>query len=83
MFGIELMWLLGGGKVELETYKMRNGSVLVLVEEGDRYEVTIYNKSDIEERTWQFFFKHEAQKKFNEEKARDRLPIDPKSGAKR
>jgi hypothetical protein len=85
MFGIELMRLLGGGKVELETYRMRNGNVLVLVEhkKEEMLEVTIYNRSDIEERTWQFFDKDEAQKKFNEVKAHDRLPVDPKTGAKR
>ena len=32
MFGIELMRLLGGGTMELDTYRMRDGSVLVLVE---------------------------------------------------
>lgn len=74
MFGIELMRLLGGGQVELDTYRMRNGNVLVLVEwkKEDRWEVTIYNRSDIEERTWLFFFRDEAQKKFDEVKKADK-----------
>lgn len=74
MFGIELMRLLGVGQVELDTYRMRNGNVLVLVEwkKEDRWEVTIYNRSDIEERTWLFFFRDEAQKKFDEVKKADK-----------
>jgi hypothetical protein len=74
MYGIELMRLLGGNKVELATYKMKNGNTLVLVElkHLDVYEVTIYNKSDIEERTWQFFFREEAQEKFDAVKAADK-----------
>ena len=74
MFGIELMRLLGGGEVELDTYRMKNKSVLVLVQfmKEDRYEVTIYNRSDIEERTWEFFDKAEAQKKFDEVKREDK-----------
>ena len=49
--------------MELETYRMRNKNTLVLdhMKEGDRYEVTIYLPSDIEERTWTFFFEDEAQ----------------------
>jgi hypothetical protein len=83
MFGIELMRLLGGGTMEVDTYRMRNGSTLVLIELKDEsYEVTIYNRSDIEERTWKFFDEYEAMKKFNEVKAADKSPID-KSGAKR
>lgn len=82
MYNIELMRLLGGLTMELDTYRMRNGSVLVLVEIKDRYEVTIYDKSDIEERTWPFFFREDAEKKFEEEKKRDQSPI-AESGAKR
>jgi len=84
MFGIELMRLLGGGTMEIDTYRMRNGNILVLVEhkKEDSYEVTIYNRSDIEERTWQFFDKDDAEKKFEEVKVADKSPID-KSGAKR
>jgi hypothetical protein len=84
MFGIELMRLLGGSTMELDTYRMRNGNVLVLthVEFRGLYEVTIYNRSDIEERTWEFHEKSEAEKKFEEVKAADKSPID-KSGAKR
>lgn len=60
--------------MELDTYRMRNGNVLVLVEwkKEDRWEVTIYNRSDIEERTWLFFFRDEAQKKFDEVKKADK-----------
>ena len=85
MYGIELMRLLGGKQMELDTYRMRNGNVLVLVEHKDleTLEVVIYNRSDIEERTWQFFDKDDAQKKFAEVKKADQSPIDPKSGAKR
>lgn len=85
MYGVELMRLLGGQQMELETYKMRNGHVLVLVElkEHDRYEVTIYNRSDIEERSWIFFFKDEAKKKFDEVKKADQSPIDTETGAKK
>lgn len=85
MFGIELMRLLGGSTMELDTYRMRNGNVLVLtfVEFKGLYEVTIYNRSDIEERTWEFHEKAEAEKKFAEVKAEDKSPIDRKSGAKR
>ena len=32
MFGIELMRLLGGSTMELETYRMRNGNILVLID---------------------------------------------------
>ena len=47
MFGIELMRLLGGSTMELETYRMRDKNVLVLtfVEFRGLYEVTIYNRS--------------------------------------
>ena len=71
--------------MELDTYRMRNGNVLVLVEHKDQelLEVTIYNRSDIEEQTWQFFDKDDAQKKFNEIKSADQSPIDRKTGAKR
>ena len=74
MFGIELMRLLGGGEMELATYRMRNKNTLVLLQytKEDRYEVTIYNRSDIEERTWEFFDKAEAQKKFKEVKLADK-----------
>lgn len=79
MYGMELMRLLGGKKMEIETYRMRNGNVLVLtfVEFKGLYEVTIYNRSDIEERTWEFHEETEAHKKFKEVKAADM------SGAKR
>ena len=71
--------------MELDTYRMRNGNVLVLVEHKDleTLEVVIYNRSDIEERTWQFFDKDDAQKKFNEIREEDKSPIDRKSGAKK
>ena len=71
--------------MELDTYRMRDGSVLVLVEhdKGTRYEVTIYDKSDIEQRTWPYFFLHEAKKQFEAVRTQDKSPIDPKSGAKR
>jgi hypothetical protein len=84
MFGIELMRLLGGKVMELDTYRMRNGDTLVLVErKGEElFEVTIYNRSDIEDRTWQFFDLDDAQKKFAEVKARDQGPIT-ETGAKR
>jgi hypothetical protein len=84
MFGIELMRLLGGTVMELDTYRMRDGNVLVLVEIKDQelFEVTIYNRSDIEERTWQFFDKDDAEKKFAEVKKADKSPI-AESGAKR
>ncbi len=84
MFGIELMRLLGK-QMELDTYRMRNKNVLVLTElkDQDRYEVTIYLPSDIEERTWIFFFKDEAWKKFDEIKKADMSPIDKETGAKR
>jgi len=84
MFGIELMRLLGGGTMEIETYRMRDGSVLVLVEneKGVRYEVTIYDKSDIEQRTWPHFFLHDAKKQFEELKKKDQSPLTD-TGAKR
>lgn len=71
--------------MELDTYRMRNRNVLVLVEwkKDERWEVTIYTPSDIEERTWVFFDEYDAMKKFNELKEADKSPIDPKSGAKR
>jgi hypothetical protein len=84
MFGIELMRLLGGKVMELETYRMRNGDTLVLVERKNEelFEVTIYNRSDIEDRTWQFFDLDDAQKKFREVKAADQSPLT-ETGAKR
>lgn len=85
MFGIELMRILSWRpKVELETYRMRNKNTLVLVhmKEGDRYEVTIYLPSDIEERTWPFFLREDAQKKFDELKTADQSPLTS-TGAKR
>jgi hypothetical protein len=84
MFGIELMRLLGGKVMERETYRMRSGSVLVLVELKDEelFEVTIYNRSDIEEKTWQFFDLDDAEKKFAEVKAADQSPLTD-TGAKR
>jgi hypothetical protein len=71
--------------MELETYRMRDKNVLVLtfVEFRGLYEVTIYNRSDIEERTWEFHEKDDAYKKFREVKAADMSPIDRKTGAKR
>jgi hypothetical protein len=84
IYYIELMRLLGGQQVELETYRMRNGSILVLTEEkkGDRFEVAIYDKADIGQALWQFFFRDDAMKKFHQLKTDDQSPIDP-SGAKR
>ena len=86
MFGIELMRLLAGRpEMEIETYRMRDGSVLVLVEneKGIRYEVTVYDRSDIEQKTFPYFFLHDAKKQFEEIKKQDQSVIDPKSGAKR
>jgi hypothetical protein len=85
MFGIEWMRLLTRRpQVEIETYRMRNGNVLVLtfVEFKGLYEVTIYNRSDIEERTWEFHEEAEAHRKFNEVKVADKSGVD-RSGAKR
>ena len=63
---------------------MRNGNILVLVErkELELLEVSIYDKADIEQHTWQFFDKDDAEKKFNEVKKADQGPID-ETGAKR
>jgi len=84
MFGIELMRLLGGREMELDTYRMRDGNVLVIMfkEFNGIYEVSIYNRSDIEERSWEFHEKAEAMQKFEEVKMADAGPIHP-SGAKR
>jgi hypothetical protein len=85
MFGIELMRLLARRpKMELDTYRMRDGNILVLTHSEFKglYEVSIYNKSDIEERTWEFHEEREARRHFNELKAFDQSPID-RSGAKR
>jgi hypothetical protein len=71
--------------MELDTYRMRNGNVLVLthVEFRGLYEVSIYTKADIEERTWEFHEKAEAEKKFEEVKIADKSPIDRRTGAKK
>lgn len=83
MYNIEWMRLLGhkarsarlfGGQMELDTYRMRDGKVLVLVEykKDEKWEVVIYDRADIEERTWVFFDRVDAQKKFTEIKMADR-----------
>jgi hypothetical protein len=85
MFGIELMRILSWRpQVELETYKMRNKNTLVLVhiQAQDRYEVTIYLPSDIEDRSWIFFLREDAKKKFDEIKKEDQSPLT-ETGAKR
>lgn len=60
--------------MELDTYRMRDGKVLVLVEykQEDKWEVVIYDRADIEERTWVFFDRVDAQKKFTEIKQGDK-----------
>lgn len=60
--------------MELDTYRMRDGKTLVLVEykQEDKWEVVIYDRADIEERTWVFFDRVDAQKKFTEIKQGDK-----------
>lgn len=70
--------------MEIDTYRMRNGDTLVLVEDDNktRYEVTIYDRSDIEQQSWPYFFLEDAKRKFAAIKGKDQGPID-ESGAKR
>jgi len=70
--------------MELATYKMRNGDTLVLFfnEFTSVYVVTVYNRSDIEERSWEFYEKVDGQKKFDEVKQADQSPLT-ETGAKK
>lgn len=89
MWGIELMRLLNteAKMEELDTYRMRDGGVLVLAfnEMRGMYSVAYYSRADIEEWVQEYAELNSAREQFELRKRADRGPkgVDKKTGAKR